>query len=400
MEDVSNPGLLPAGLSDLLPPDAGFEASVTERLIDACQAQGYQRVKPPLMEFEDSLLSGTGAAMDRQVFRLMDPVSQRMMGLRADITPQIARIAESRLKSSPRPLRLCYAGQVLRVRGDQIRPERQFAQIGAELIGSTAPAADAEVIVLAAEAVGYIGVQNVSIDLAVPTLVGAILGDDLPGATEHALREALNHKDTGALDALSGRIGGNLTDILKQLVLAVGPADDTLAAVAKIELPAPAAAEWQRVSDIVAQVRALAPDLTLTIDPVERRGFEYHAGVTFTLYAAGVRGELGSGGRYTAGHIAAPGEAANDQRTAMGGEPATGFTLFTDTLLRALPRPPMGRRLFVPSGTDAARRAALRSEGWITVAGLDDVSDQQAEAHRLGCTHWLQDGHPAALDHV
>ena len=105
MEDVSNPGLLPAGLSDLLPPDAGFEASVTERLIDACQAQGYQRVKPPLMEFEDSLLSGTGAAMDRQVFRLMDPVSQRMMGLRADITPQIARIAESRLKSSPRPLR-------------------------------------------------------------------------------------------------------------------------------------------------------------------------------------------------------------------------------------------------------------------------------------------------------
>ena len=69
-------------------------------------------------------------------------------------------------------------------------------------------------------------------------------------------------------------------------------------------------------------------------------------------------------------------------------------------LLRALPRPPMGRRLFVPSGTDAARRAALRSEGWITVAGLDDVSDQQAEAHRLGCTHWLQDGHPAALDHV
>ncbi|MEQ9361147.1 MAG: ATP phosphoribosyltransferase regulatory subunit, partial [Rhodospirillales bacterium] len=254
MEDTSNPGLLPAGLSDLLPPDAGFEASVTERLIDVCQAHGYQRVKPPLMEFEDSLLSGTGAAMDRQVFRLMDPVSQRMMGLRADITPQIARIAASRLQSAPRPLRLCYAGQVLRVRGDQIRPERQFAQIGAELIGSAAPAADAEVIVMAADALGYIGVADVSIDLAVPTLVTAILGDAVPASAERALRDALNHKDTGALDGLAGQIGDDLTEMLKRLVLAAGPAGDTLAAVDAIALPAAAAAEWDTVKAIVAKV--------------------------------------------------------------------------------------------------------------------------------------------------
>ncbi|MEP2847243.1 MAG: ATP phosphoribosyltransferase regulatory subunit [Alphaproteobacteria bacterium] len=378
MENPSNPGLLPAGLSDLLPPDAGFEASVTERLIDVCQAHGYQRVKPPLMEFEDSLLSGTGAAMDRQVFRLMDPVSQRMMGLRADITPQIARIAASRLKSAPRPLRLCYAGQVLRVRGDQIRPERQFAQIGAELIGSAAPAADAEVIVMAADALGYIGVADVSIDLAVPTLVTAILGGAVPPAAERTLREALNHKDTGALDGLTTQIGGDLTDLLKRLVLAAGPADDTLAA----------AAEWDTLKAIAAKVRALAPTLPLTIDPVEHRGFEYHAGATFTLYAAGVRGELGSGGRYLAG---------NGGTTAGAGEPATGFTLFTDTLLRALPRPAQGRRLFVPTGTAADRMAALRAEGWITVAALDDGADARVEARRLGCTHWLHDGRPAPI---
>tara|TARA_R110000772_G_scaffold49123_2_gene112418 strand:+ start:28823 stop:29998 length:1176 start_codon:yes stop_codon:yes gene_type:complete len=388
MEDTSNPGLLPAGLSDLLPPDAGFEASVTERLIDVCQAHGYQRVKPPLMEFEDSLLSGTGAAMDRQVFRLMDPVSQRMMGLRADITPQIARIAASRLKSAPRPLRLCYAGQVLRVRGDQIRPERQFAQIGAELIGSATPAADAEVIVMAADALGYIGVADVSIDLAVPTLVTAILGDAVPAAAERALRDALNHKDTGALDALAPQIDADLTDMLKRLVLAAGPADDTLAAVDAIDLPAAAAAEWNTLKAIVAKARALAPTLPLTIDPVEHRGFEYHAGATFTLYAAGVRGELGSGGRYLAG---------NGGTAAGAGEPATGFTLFTDTLLRALPRPALGRWLFVPAGTAADRMAALRAEGWITVAGLDDGADARAEARRLGCTHWLHDGRPAPI---
>ena len=390
MENFSNPGLLPAGLSDLLPPDAGFEASVTERLIDACHARGYERVKPPLMEFEDSLLSGTGAAMDRQVFRLMDPVSQRMMGLRADITPQIARIAASRLKSAPRPLRLCYAGQVLRVRGDQIRPERQFAQIGAELIGSAAPAADAEIIAMAADAVGYIGVTGVSIDLALPSLVSAILGDRAEAPVIRPLREALDHKDTGALDDLAKQLGDDLTNTLKRLVLAAGPADDTLAAVDAIDLPPAAAAEWAGLKAIVEQVRRMAPDLTLTIDPVEHRGFEYHGGVTFTLYAAGVRGELGSGGRYLAGNGAGNGGTE--------GEPATGFTLFTDTLLRALPRPATGRRLFVPAGTDRARLDALRAEGWITVSGLEDASDPAAEATRLHCGHWLKDGQPVAAE--
>lgn len=389
MEDTSNPGLLPAGLTDLLPPDAGFEASVTERLIDVCHAHGYERVKPPLMEFEDSLLSGTGAAMDRQVFRLMDPVSQRMMGLRADITPQAARIAASRLRSAPRPLRLCYAGQVLRVRGDQIRPERQFAQIGAELIGSAAPAADAEVIVMAAEALGYIGVSGVSIDLALPTLVPTLLGGRQDGPAGHALHEALDHKDTGAIDGLARQMGPEITDMLKRLILAAGPADDTLAAVAAIDLPQAAAAEWEALKAIVAKVRALAPDLTLTIDPVEHRGFEYHGGATFTLYAQGVRGELGSGGRYLAGNGGSSVESE--------GEPATGFTLFTDSLLRALPRPAMGRRLFVPAGTEPGRMADLRAEGWITVAGLEEGADASAEARRLKCSHLLHDGRPAEI---
>ena len=104
-------------------------------------AHGYQRVKPPLLEFEDSLLAGSGAAVAEQTFRLMDPDSQRMMGLRADTTPQVARIATTRLASAPRPLRLSYAGQCLRVRGTQLAPDRQVAQAGIELIGCDNPAA-------------------------------------------------------------------------------------------------------------------------------------------------------------------------------------------------------------------------------------------------------------------
>ena len=133
--------LLPAGLGDGRPPAAAQEAWATELLIATFAARGYARVKPPLIEFEETLLAGAGSDLGPQTFRLMDPVSQRMMGLRADMTPQVARIAATRLAKEPRPLRLCYAGQVLRVKGSQLRPERQFAQVGAELIGNAAEAA-------------------------------------------------------------------------------------------------------------------------------------------------------------------------------------------------------------------------------------------------------------------
>src|SRR5687768_2002601 len=109
--------LLPEGLADLLPPEAEAEATVVSRLMATLAAHGYERVKPPLVEYEETLLSGAGASMAKDTFRLMDPISQRMVGLRADMTPQVARIAASRLKAVPRPLRLSYAGQVLRVRG-------------------------------------------------------------------------------------------------------------------------------------------------------------------------------------------------------------------------------------------------------------------------------------------
>ncbi len=130
--------LLPAGLADLLAPAARREARCVEQLIASFQQQGYERVKPPLLEFETALLAGVGAAVAEQTFRLMDPISQRMMGLRADMTPQVARIAAHRLARAPRPLRLSYAGDVLRVRGTQLTPERQLGQVGAELIGADA----------------------------------------------------------------------------------------------------------------------------------------------------------------------------------------------------------------------------------------------------------------------
>src|SRR5579862_4060927 len=299
MEDELHPALLPAGLRDLLPPDAAIEAAVVERLMAVLASHGYERVKPPLLEFEASLLGGSGAAMAQETFRLLDPASHRMIGIRSDMTLQIARIATARLVKSPRPLRLAYAGQVLRVRGTQLRPERQFGQVGAELIGSDLATADAEVISLAAETLTALGVAGLSIDLSLPTLVPAILA--ALGVGEEAarrLRTALDHKDAAALAA----VGGDAAMLLARLMGAAGTADRALAALADIALPEDARAERDRLAEIVVLLRRLGPTVSLTVDPVENRGFEYHTGVTFTVFARGIRGELGRGGRYRAGN--------------------------------------------------------------------------------------------------
>jgi ATP phosphoribosyltransferase regulatory subunit len=193
----------------------------------------------------------------------------------------------------------------------------------------------------------------------------------LVGAAADAVRAALDHKDVASVAAEGGRAAA----LLVKLVAAAGTAKKALAALQAIELPPEAAAERARLVAVVDAVQRAAPGLALTIDPVENRGFEYHTGVSFTLFARGVRGELGRGGRYRTGNG--------------GGEPATGFTLYTDTVLRALPEQKPMPRLYVPPGADGQAAERLRGEGWATVAGLMQVTDVAAEAKRLNCGHWL-----------
>jgi ATP phosphoribosyltransferase regulatory subunit len=381
MNEDAPKALLPAGLRDLLPPEAAQQARLSETLLGCLAARGYELAKPPLIEFEDSLLAGAGAAMAADTFRLMDPVSQRMMGLRADMTLQIARLATTRLARVPRPLRLSYAGDVLRVKGSQLRPERQFLQVGAELIGSASAAADAEAVLLAAEALAQVGVRAVSVDLNSPTLVTALCKSLGCGAGETArLRVALDRKDAAEV----AKLGGPAAALCAELLVVAGRADHALSRLVALALPPAAAAEAKRLAEVAALVRQGKPELALTIDPVEYRGFEYQTGVSFTLFARGVRGELGRGGRYLAGNGK--------------GEPATGFTLFLDSVIRAVPEPEPVNKLFLAHGTMAKEGERLRGEGWITVAGLESAADARAEAKRLGCSHALIAGSIVALD--
>ena len=376
-----NLALLPAGLRDLLPPEAETEAASVEAIMDAFAAHGYQRVKPPLLEFEDGLLAGTGAAMTDQTFRLMDPDSHRMMGLRADMTPQVARIATTRLAHLPRPLRLSYAGQSLRVRSAGLAAERQVAQAGIELIGHDSPEADAEIVQVGAEALAALGLTRISFDLTLPPLVPTLLEEaGLPPPVRASLSRALDRKDAAAVAERGGKLAGTLTDLL----LAAGPADRALAALLAAPLTEGARALAERLAATVAAIRARVPALRLTVDPVEFRGLRYHTGVTLTVFAPGRHEELARGGRYICG--------SGDHA-----EPATGLTLYPDAVLRAAPPRAPKARVFVPAGTGAERAAALRAEGYATVAGLDPAADPQAEARRLACGFFLTEAGPAAV---
>jgi len=382
------PALLPNGLRDMLPPEAAHEAALAQRLVEVMDRYGYERVKPPLVEFEEGMAGATGS-VSRRVFRLMDPVSQKMMGVRADMTMQVARIATSRLAHQPRPLRLSYAGDVLRVIGSMLSPERQFTQVGAEIIGSDAAEADAEIVVLAADALTRIGVGGddahpLSIDLMVPPLVPLVC--DAMALDEQAqsdLRAALDHKDVAAMT----RAAGDAAEILTRLMRATGPVEAGLASLRDIALPPQAKAVLDRLSTVVDLIRARLPDVTLTIDPVENRGFEYHTGISFSLFARGIRGELGRGGRYMAGR------GGNGQSQ----QPAIGVTLYMDTVLRALPglKPPP--RLFVPKDAPLDLVAALRREGWIVVQALETVASAEAGARQYRCSHILKNGRPSPM---
>jgi len=299
-----------------------------------------------------------------------------MMGVRADITPQIGRIASSRLSNVARPLRLSYAGICLRTRGVAPELARQVAQVGIELIGPDLPEADAEIVLVAAEALTDAAVLGLSFDLTMPALVPALLDEaGIEGSTRGALLHALDRKDAAAVVEHGGRLSGVLTEML----LAAGPADQALKVLERVALLPEAAKLARRLAASVRAVQRRSPGLKLTVDPVEFRGFRYHTGVSVTAYSDDCAAELGRGGRYLSGASA---------------EPATGITLFPEAVARVAPAAGRKKRLFVPQGQNAE---SLRAAGFATIAQLEPAGDLESEAQRMLCSHILRNGVAVAL---
>ncbi|MCT2558611.1 ATP phosphoribosyltransferase regulatory subunit [Tsuneonella sp. YG55] len=361
--------LLPVGLEDRLPAAARALTRARRAALDAMDAHGYDRVIPPLVEFESSMATRMSGVATRRMFRFTDPDSLRTLALRSDITVQVGRIAATSLASAPRPLRLCYAGEVATIASDQLDPARERLQLGAELIGSDSAAAAGEIVNLAIEALAAAGATGISVDFTLPDLVDTLAESVLPLPAERVddVRRELDAKDAGALKAVGG-------EAYLPLLYAAGPFEKAVERLQAIDAGGVLASRIDGLREIADRIGASA---RVTLDPAERHGFQYQSWFGFTLYAEGARGTLGRGGTYRLG----------------GGEPATGFSLYIDPLVDALGPAPAGDLLYLPAGHDLEVAARLRAIGWRTVAALGDGED----AAMLGCTHRLDGSEPRPI---
>lgn len=363
--------LLPEGFHDTLPPHADAAAALEGRVLEAARLHGYERVDPPLAEFAAGLETRLKAGGLTDAVRFVDPVGQATLAIRPDLTAQVARIAATRMGHHPRPVRLSYAGSVLKLRGDQLSPAREQRQIGCELIGLDSVAAAREVVGVAVEALAAAATGAVSIDFTLPDLVDTLAAGPLPvgGDRVAALRERLDAKDAGGVAAIA--------PAYLPLVEAAGPFDRAMARLRDFDSAGVLASRLDALATIA---QGLVGQATLTLDPTERHGFEFQSWLGFSLFVAGTDREVGRGGTYAVMHEGGAEEAA------------TGFSLYADALLAGVDAPER-RRLFLPLDTPAETARALRADGWVTVAALAPGDTPEAQL----ATHCWVDGEPRPL---
>jgi len=371
MMNETDRDLLPEGLGDRLPVSAAAAVRVQRAVLDVMDSHGFDRVQTPVIEFEKSMASRMAGVQPRRMFRFVDPASLRTLALRSDITVQVGRMSATGLADAPRPLRLCYAGQVVTIKGDGLDPSRERLQLGAELIGSDSVAAVIEIVSLAVEALKAAGASGVSVDLTLPDLVDTLAESALPLPMEaiEAVRRELDAKDAGGLVAAGG-------EAYLPLLAAIGPFDRAIGQLAALDS---GGALTSRIDALREIAESLKGKVRLTLDPSERHGFEYQSWFGFTIYADGVSGALGRGGTY---------------RIVGKDEAATGFSLYPDSLIDALADGGEKRdTLFLPLGHDERVADNLRAIGWRTIAALSNEDDAKA----LGCTHRLDGNDAVAL---
>ena len=369
----SDKGLLPAGLSDLLAPQAQQDADAVAAVLSCFSQFGYQRIKPPLLEFETSLLGdGPGAALAEQTFRLLDPISRRMMALRSDMTAQIARISGTRLASRPRPLRLAYGGDVMRVVPDVLNPERQLVQAGAEIIGRDDEGAVAEIILACVLGLQKAGIKDVTLDLGLPHLAEVLLGKELAvmdAAIKQQLFEAVSNRDISALASLPIAAAQKLADVMT----ASGASTDALRALCA-DLDVSAAGKLDSLLTVADTLKNLLPDVAITLDPLDMQGFGYHTSISFSLFAKGLRGAIAKGGAYRTGY----------------NEAAVGISVYMERVLRGLTPPDAPPFVYISAtlGFDVALSYIQR--GRHIVFGSEGA-DEEAETRALGCQFIIRD---------
>jgi ATP phosphoribosyltransferase regulatory subunit len=368
--------LLPEYIEDVLPAEAARIETLRRTLLDLFAVHGYQYVIPPMLEYMESLITGVGHDLDLATFKVVDQLTGRLMGVRADMTPQAARI-DAHLLNHQGPTRLCYAGSVLRTKPDGLAQTREPLQVGAELYGHAGVASDIEIQRLLIKALQAIGIAQVHMDFSHVNVFGSLIeSSQIDSKLEQALYAALQSKDQSAVAALSQGLDKTTRDALIHLTTLNG--DKTVLAKAAKVLPATPAIK-SALDDLVKVSAALEElGVTVSFDLSELRGYHYHSGIVFAAYAQGYKGPIALGGRYDE-----VGQAFGRAR------PATGFSLDLRGVVTALPPATPVKAIFAPADACEALSAkidALRTEGQVVVQALAGVEENTDE---LNCDRKL-----------
>jgi len=379
--------LLPEGIDELLPDEAQILEDLRRRLLDLFDSWGYDLVIPPFVEYVESLLTGVGSDLDVQTFKLIDQRNGRLMGVRADMTPQVARIDAHRLRHDT-PTRLCYIGTVLRTQSDEFASARSLVQIGAELYGHYGTESDAEMLSLMLDTLTAAGLQDVYIDIG---HVGIFQG--------LATQAGLNPEQTNDLfDALQRKSVPEISDYLatlsiepsvRQMLLDLAWLNGDAAVLdeARQKLKSATDQVHQAIDDIARvakQVQNLYPHIPLHFDLAEVRGIQYHTGIVFAAYKAGVGQSIAQGGRYD-----------NIGRYFGRARPATGFSADLRSLIKLGGSSATKKNgIFAPAQSDASLQAKIQELRHSGERVLRQLSDQTGGAKELSCDRQivLRDG--------
>ena len=354
--------VLPDHIADVLPSEARHIEELRRLLLDTARSYGFELVSPPLLEHIESLLTGTGKALDLQTFKLVDQISGRMMGLRADTTPQVARI-DAHLLNRVGVTRLCYCGPVLHTRPDRPHATREPLQLGAEIYGHAGLEADLEVLHLALDCLQAAQMGAVLVDLADARIVGALLeGLSLTDVTRGEVYAALASKNSALLAELVKNFPADIQSGLISLINLYG--DASVLTKALQELPAK-----PQIQLAIEQLKWLSdqlPQVTFQFDLADARGYAYYSGLRFAIYAKGASDAVIRGGRYDGVGAAFGHEIGRDR-------PAVGFSLDLKQWVGVVPALSLKAAIRAPWGTHTDLRNAitkLRQQGETVVCIL------------------------------
>ncbi|MFL6697498.1 MAG: ATP phosphoribosyltransferase regulatory subunit [Vitreoscilla sp.] len=344
--------LLPEHIADVLPSEARRIEELRRKLLDLARGYGFELVIPPMLEHLESLLSGTGHAHDLKTFKLVDQLSGRMLGVRADTTPQVARI-DAHLLNRQGVARLCYCGPVLHARPDRPLATREPLQFGAEIYGHGGLEADLEIQDLALDGLAAAGVGALVLDMGDARIVRSLLADSAPSERRAPVDEivaALTLKDRSAVETLTAGLPAATREALVTLMDLYGGVE--VLDEARRRLPAHPAigAALDDLGWLERHLRAAHPAIEIGFDLSDMSGYAYYSGVRFSVYATGSTDALLRGGRY-------------DEVGAVFGRnrPAVGFSLDLRQLSAAMPAAPLRAAIRAPWSEDAGLRAAIRA---------------------------------------